>query len=971
MKKIFTVLVLSFFVGLSGCVFKKENNDVASGLDKNGQPIVLVDTKKEGFGYYRLSNGVQISLNGLVKTIQFYGPRAVRVNTNSGVNYWSNPSIVVIKHAQNVDFSVVDSEGALKLISSDLTITINKKTSALIFSDRDGNIYTQESINKPQQISKITSEGEPSYQVANTFTLKPQEAIYGFGSNFVDGEKINRRNSEFELIQTNMGIVIPVMVSTEHYGILWDTYSAMRFKDNSEGASLWAEDAPGGVDYYFMAGKTADDVIGVYRDLTGKVPMYPKQAFGLFMSKERYKSQEQLLEVAEEFRKQRFPLDYIVQDWQYWGGANDGSWSGMIWDATRFPDPKAMTSEIHDLHMKLMVSIWPSVGNDTALAKELDSHSLRFEPLHWISKQARVYDAFSEQGRQIYFKHVKEGLLDVGVDALWMDGTEVEVGSACWDAAIVESDIKSLGRNAMGNFSRYLNPYSLMTTQGVYDGQRKSGDKRVFTLTRSAWAGAQRTAAASWSGDSHASWNTLKNQVSGGVNVTITGNPYWTNDIGGFFVPDYPQGEKDPAYRELFTRWFQYGVFNPIMRVHGTDIEREPYIFKKLDLSVYQALEKAVNFRYQLMPYTYSLNWQVSNNNYTVMRALAMDFGADSKVYDIADQFMYGPSLLVHPVTRPMYHLKDPAPQTIPAKFLTTPNGKPGLAVQYFEGESFNRLTGTEVDLQLDHGWPSPPLANIPGGLSELNNFSAKWFTNLKAPETGEYEIGVEGDDGYRLFLNGEKVIEDWSVGGRRYQSVKRSFHAGEIVKIQVEYFQQGGDRNIRLAWRKPSDIVALKKNRPLVDAQVSTYLPAGTDWYDYYTGQKLQGGRIHTRAAPLDIIPLYVRAGAIIPMGPKIQYATENPAAPYTILVYSGADGEFTLYEDDNETYAYEKGAYSTVKLRWNDKLRQLTIEDRKGSFPALISKRKFEIKLVGSDPKNKKILTVDYNGSKTVLKM
>ncbi len=967
MTRIYKVLPFLLCLGVYACGDLMRQSPLASGLDKNGHPVALVERASTKFTFIRLAQGVQVGLGEEVKTLIFYGPRAVRVSVNKGPNYWAHPSLSVTKKPEAIAFSLVDSENTLSVVSTELTIHIDKKTTALTFTDKQGNLFTQESPTNPQQISRVTVAGEPSYQVSNSFSLKADEAIYGFG--FVGEENINRRNQTLDLVQTNIGIVIPVMVSSEHYGVLWDTYSAMKFKDTAEGASLWAEDAPGGVDYYFMAGRTADDVIGVYRDLTGAVPMYPKQAFGLFMSKERYKSQQQLLNVAETFRKEHFPLDYIVQDWQYWGGAQDGSWSGMTWDAQRFPDPKAMSAEIHDLHMKLMVSIWPSVGNDTALAKELDSHSLRFEPLHWISKQARVYDAFSEQGREIYFKHVKTGLLDVGVDALWMDGTEVEVGSACWDARVVESDIKGLGRNAMGNFSRYLNPYSLMTTQGVYDGQRKSSDKRVFTLSRSAWAGAQRTAAASWSGDTYANWKTFKSQIAGGVNVTITGNPYWTNDIGGFFVVGYSKGEQDPAYRELFTRWFQFGAFNPIMRVHGTDIEREPYIFKKIDPPMYQALVKAIDLRYQLMPYTYSLNWQVSHSGYTVMRALAMDFANDTSVHDIDDEFMYGPSILVHPVTRPMYYIPDPAPQTIPAEFLVTAKGDHGLVAQYFEGENFEHPKAKEIDQQLEHTWPGPPLADIPGGLSSLNNFSARWQTSLRVPESGVYEIGLEGDDGYRLYVNDKKLIEDWALGGRRYQKAKINLTAGETVKLKVEYFQQGGDRNIRLAWRKPGEVAQLEKARPALDTRIGTYLPKGSAWYDYYTGEKIQGGKLHYRDAPLDVIPLYVRAGAVIPSGPKLQYATEQPDAPYDISIYPGENGQFTLYEDDNETYAYEQGAFASVAITWDDKHRQLTLGPRQGTFTGLVTRRLMHVRIVADGKHDQQSRTVTYDGTRQVL--
>ena len=224
---------------------------------------------------------------------------------------------------------------------------------------------------------------------------------------------------------------------------MWDIYSKSIFKDDKSGASFWAESAPAGVDYYFIAGKDMDGVIAGYRQLTGAAPMFPKSAFGLWMSKERYKTQEQLIDVVKRFRKEGIPLDNIVQDWQYWGGDKDGTWSGMIWNKERYPDPAGLTRTLHDqLHVKLMNSIWPSVGIDTELARELDARGLRFAPLHWISKKARIYDAYSPEGRAIYFKYIKKGLLDVGVDALWMDGTEVEVDSACHDARKVEADVE-------------------------------------------------------------------------------------------------------------------------------------------------------------------------------------------------------------------------------------------------------------------------------------------------------------------------------------------------------------------------------------------------------------------------------------------------------------------------------------------------------------------------------------------------
>lgn len=918
-----------------------------AGLDANGhlKPVVR---KAASFSYAPIQNGVQVRMGEVTKNVIFYGPATVRVNTTLGENFWRHPSIVVTGKPAPIAFTMREQALTLTIESKLLHIAIDKSSGAITFKDAAGKVYTREDAAAPQTLKKIAVAGAPTYEARNTFTLKPEEAIYGFG--FVGEGEVNRRNKDLLLVQTNIGIVIPVMMSSERYGILWDSYSKMRFKDTAEGASLWAESAPGGVDYYFMAGATLDRVVAAYRDLTGAAPMYPKQAFGLFMSKERYQTKARLLEVAQTFRKEQFPLDYIVQDWQYWGSDQDGSWSGMTWNPERFPDPKGMTRALHDMNLKLMVSIWPSIGNDTALARELDQHGLRFEPLHWISKQARIYDAFSPLGRKIYFKHVKQGLLDAGVDALWMDGTEVEVGTAAHDAADNERDIKGLGTNALGDFTRYLNPYSLMTTLGTYEGQRATSGRRVLTLTRSAWAGAQRTGAASWSGDTRASWKTLQEQINGGVNVTITGNPYWTQDTGGFFMTgDFPGGDKNASYRELYARWLQYAAFNPLMRIHGTDIEREPYLFKQSDPEMYKALHDAVRLRYRLLPYIYSLGWKVTHDGYTLMRALAMDFPDDSKVHNINDAFQFGPSLLVHPVTRQMHRMPPPPATTIPTSALRTPDGKPGLAGQYFAGRAFDTPKGKTVDATIDFQWPGPPLADMPAGLTSMDNFSARWTGSLVAPEEGEYELAVEGDDGFRLFIDGKLAIDDWRNGGRRYVGTKASLKQGQRVALTLEYYQATSERNLRLAWRTPSQQASMAKETGKPDATMHTYLPAGTSWYDFWTHERFAGGTTVSKEVALDVFPLYVRAGAIVPMGPVVQYATERPDAPFEIRIYPGANGTFTVYEDDNETYDYEKGRYATYELTWNDATKSLTIGARKGRYPGLVRKRTLNLVLVG----------------------
>ncbi|MBN2371098.1 MAG: DUF5110 domain-containing protein [Vicinamibacteria bacterium] len=946
-----------------------------TGLDNNGH-LQAVATRTNEFSFIRLENGIQLRSGDTVKNVIFYGPATVRVNETLGRSFWKHPSIVVVGTPATIPFSVQDAGDSLTIVSSKLRIRALKKSGALTFMDAAGKVLTRERDENHAAIKLVEISGAPTYEVSHTFTLKPDEGWYGFG--YVDSspDKTNRRGQELLLIQTNLGIVIPMIVSSERYGIMWDVYSIMKFKDDASGATLWAESAPGGVDYYFIAGKTLDHVIAGYRDLTGAAPMYPKQALGLFMSKERYSTQARIVEVARAFRREKFPLDYIVQDWQYWGSDKDGTWSGMIWDPRRYPDPEGMAKAIHDLHMKLMISIWPSVGNDTPLAHELDGCGLRFEPLHWISKQARIYDAFSEKGREIYFKYVKNGLLDKGVDALWMDGTEVEVGTACWNPNEVARDIKSLGRNAMGDFSRYLNAYTIMTTKGAYDGQRAVNNKRVFTLTRSAWCGAQRYAAASWSGDSFASWDTFRAQMAGGLNVTMSGTPWWTQDTGGFFVNNHPGGEKNPAYREVFARWYQFGAFNPIFRVHGTNIEREPYIFREMDPQMYQALLDVTHLRYRLMPYIYSQSWKVTSEGYTLMRGLPMDFPDDVKARDICDAFMFGPAFLVHPVTRAMYHVENPPPATLPTEFLRTPDGKPGLAVQYFSGENFQIPKDKGVDKVVDHDWPGPPLAGPPSGLDGFEHFSARWEGNLLTPEDGEYEVGVEVDDGFRLYLDGKMIAEDWSQGAKRYRFARVTLSKGRQVPLKLEYFQGGMARVVRLGWRTPSDIRKLAKEDRGLSNLMATYLPSGADWYDFWTNKVFQGGQTVEKACPLNVLPLYVRAGSIVTMGPVVQFATEKPDAPYEIRIFPGADARFTIYEDDNETYNYEKGERATYDLAWSDATRTLTIGPRQGSFPGMIVERQLNIVIAAPDRNagmqegTVDVKTIRYTGQSVVVR-
>jgi alpha-D-xyloside xylohydrolase len=944
-----------------------------TGLDKAGQLQPVVKATADGFSYAKLKSGVQLRANGITKNILFYGPTTVRVNANLGETYAIQPSIVVVSDPAAVKFSVEESSEALTLTSPKLRIVADKKTGAVAFYRADGQLLTRERVENSIELKKVMISGAPTYAATQSFTLFPDESLYGLGE--YNEPYMDYRGKKVKLVQTNIGIVVPLLVSTRRYGIMWDIYSKSFFTDDASGATFSSESAPAGMDYYFFAGDNLDDVITAYRQLTGPAPMFPKAAFGLFMSKERYKTQDRVVEVAQNFRKEGFPLDYMVQDWQYWGSDKDGTWSGMSWNKERYPDPAAMTKALHDLHMKLMISIWPSVGNDTELAHALDAKNLRFKPLHWISKQARIYDAYSAEGRAIYFKYIKSGLLDVGVDALWMDGTEVEVGGACHDANQVEADIKHLGTNAMGDFTRYLNSYSLLTTKGTYEGQRATSNKRVLTLTRSSWTGQQRYAALPWDGDTTASWSSLHNRITGGINVAMSGQPYWTQDTGGFFV-NYPGGEKNPEYRELFARWHQFAIFNPLYRIHGANIEREPYIFKTIDPETYQSLLSAAQLRYRLLPYIYSLAWQSTANGYTLMRGLPMDFPDDLKVRKTDDAFMFGPAFLVHPITHAMYNVSEPPAPTIPQDYLRTPDGQPGLAVQYFDGMNFEKPAGKTVDAKVDHRWPGPPLANPPPGLNGFDNFSGRWEGTLTAPEDGEYEIGFEVDDGARLWLDGKLVVEDWNQAAARYRSAKVTLQKDQKVAIKLDYFQGGMDRYLRLAWRTPSQIRELASTKNGLNNSMETYLPQGADWYDFWTNERFTGGQTAKKACPMDILPIYVRAGTIVPMGPVVQYATEKPEAPYEIRIYPGADAKFTIYEDDNETYNYEKGQRATYDLVWNDAAKTLTVGARQGSFPGMVATRKLNLVLaapgknVGSAETLTDAKTVDYSGQPVEVK-
>ena len=913
--------------------------------------------------------GLQIKAGNLTKNIEVYGDRGqtLRVTSNlNGVSHAKHPSISVIAKPVKANFTLKqDADDSVTFTSPSITVKVEKNTGSLTFTRPDGKVILSEKSGVRPEIREVTISDAPTYEVKQTFTLQPNEAVYGLGQAI--RPFLNYRGKEILIVQANIPAYTNVLTSSNNYGILWDISSQSIFKDDANGMSIWSESAPAGVDYYLMTGDNLDGVITQYRELTGDAPMFPRQAYGFFMSKERYSTQQEVIGMVETFRKNHYPLDFIVQDWQYWTD-KPGNWTSMTWDPDRYPDPKAMCDTIHnDLHAKVMISIWPTVGDDCDLGRELDSKNLRFKPTHWI-RQGRVYDAYSQEGRDIYFKHLKKGLLDVGVDATWMDGTEVETRSACHDQRAMIRDIKENGINAMGDFTRYLNCYTLLTTKGCYEGQRATSNKRVFTLTRSAWAGQQRYAALSWSGDTTASWNRLKEDIVGGLSASLSGLPYWTQDTGGFFASSF-RNINNAEYQELLARWNQFAIFNPVYRWHGTGFSKEPWRFKDIAPEMYQSYLSAAQLRYRLMPYIYSLAWMTTQDHYTMTRPLVMDFPDTPGAATNEAQFMFGPAFLVQPVTRSLRHVSRPRPPVIDASALTTPDGEPGVKIDYFGDERLRRQVSTAVEKVVDLSWPGPPLMDWPEGLRNGDHFSARLTGFITAPEDGKYEIGVSGDDGFRLWLDDKLVVEDWNSADARYKSTDIELKKGQKVAFRLEYYQNLYTRELKLCWRTPEELKKYAANHS--DSEVETKLPVGANWYDFFTNESFSGGATVSRECPVDRFPLFVRAGSIVPFnGEDTEYATQKTSAPMEIRVYPGRNATFTLHEDDNETYDYEKGAYSDIAFSWDDASSTLTVGRRKGSYPTGERTRTFRATVV-RDGKISEGKTVNYNGNEVSVKL
>ena len=872
--------------------------------------------------------------------LQWVDEGIVRVSATPERKFSARPSLMVVPQAGYRDFRLSETDAAVVAESPALRVEVDKTTGAIRFLDASGRELLAEQAGGGKTFEPIEVEGKKEYSVRQVFESPDDEAFYGLGQQ--QTLELNRKGRDEELYQYNTKISVPFVWSTRGYGLLWDSYSWSRWgnpapyrqlhrvfklydKDGVEGAltgtykpvrgetlvqredslyyenekmvgylpkmflkgadvtyegwleapetgdyrfilyyagyqrvwiggqelvterwrpawnpnsykftahleagvktpirvswqpdgtvsylglrvadlrtpeeegqlSLWSEMNPE-IDYYFIAGENADKVIAGYRKLTGKAQVMPRWAMGFWQSRERYTTQDELVGTLAEFRRRHIPVDNIVQDWHYW---LEDQWGSHEFDASRYPDPEKMLDDVHDMHGRFMISVWPKFYTNTDHYKELKeagfayTHAEDTGLVDWLNHPQTFYDAYAEGGRKMFWRQMDESLYTRygrKIDAWWMDASEPNLRDCLpWDYFKW-----LLTPTALGPSTEYFNAYSLVNAQAIYEGQRAvDPDKRVFLLTRNGFAGLQRYSTASWSGDIGTSWLDMHAQMAAGLNYSMSGIPFWGMDIGGFCVEDRfsmaqqvydATGKETPdlkEWRELQTRWHQFGTFVPLFRTHGQWPTRELWNIAPEGSETYESILYYMRLRYRLMPYLYSLSGAIHFADATIMRGLPMDFPEDPAVRDLDDQWLFGPALMPAPV----------------------------------------------------------------------------------------YEYGARS---------------------RR------------------------------------------------------VHFPAGSDWYDFYTGGFVRGGQDLTVPAPYGRMPLYVRAGSIVPVGPDMEWSDEKAADPVRIFVYAGADGQFTLYEDENVNYNYEKGAYAMIPMQYDDAARTLRIGAREGSFPGMLAERSF----------------------------
>ena len=669
-----------------------------------------------------------------------------------------------------------------------ITVSLTLDHGNLTFSTLDGKSFLREGGSVPRTYTPVTLNGQQTYHITDRFSPDQTEAIYGLGQH--QSGLFNYRGATVELGQNNTDIAIPMLVSTNGYGVMWNTASLTTIDNRFPLEMKFDSLAADGIDYFVLYGPEFDQVLHEYRDLTGHAPMLPRWAYGFIQSKDRYTSLDEIETIATRYRAEHIPLDTMVQDWFWWEHEGDPIFN------KNYHDVPADLKKLHDRHFHTMISTWGMMDPAAETYKKLDAENL-------LIANAHVYDASSPHARDIYWQNLPGKLFAQGWDSFWLDSAEPEeFYPHLGDAILTTRTI------AIGNGAAYTNVYPLLHNEGIQENWRKTTDqKRVFLLTRSAFLGSQRVGGTVWSGDVYSSFWGLTHQVAGGLNYALSGLPYWTTDIGGYWPT---MDLNSPEYQELYLRWFQFGTFCPVFRTHGHRPHNEMWTYPLVE----PALINFDKLRYRMMPYIYSVAWKVSSEDYTVMRPLPMDFRSDPLTWNDATQFMFGPALMVNPV-----------------------------------------------------------------------------------------------------------------------------LEAGATTR--------------------------------------RVYLPKDTTWYDFWTGEKLTGGKHIEAAAPLDRIPLYARAGSILPLGPEEEYADEKPNGPIELRIYPGADGAFTLYNDEGDNYNYEKGSHATTSVAWSDKDRTLTLGTRQGTYQNMPQQTTFHIVLarpgrgIGESTTVSPDRSIVYNGSEMTVKM
>ncbi len=653
-----------------------------------------------------------------------------------------------------------DANGAW-LTTTQLRVKIEFKAGNLVYSAVDGTQLLRERPAVPRTYEPVELNGEKTLTIEDRFMPTATEGLYGLGQH--QNGMFNYRGATVELGQDNTDVAVPLLVSNKGYGLLWNSASLTYVDDRYPPALGIRSISENALDYYFIYGPEMDGIVHEYREMTGHAPLLPEWAYGFFQSKDTYTSQTEILGIAKRYRAEHIPLDCMVQDGGWWQAMGDTGFK------PEYPDIAAELSELHAEHFHTLLSVW-------GLYHEGSTNLPTLRAKGWEIPGTRVYDATNAAARDFFWNSLPGPLLAQGWDSFWLDASEPDSGPHEADALLLDK------KPAIGNGAMYTNIYPLLHTTGIAEHWKQSTqEKRVMLLTRSAFLGQQRIGSVVWSGDVYPTNWALQHQIAAGMNFALSGMPYWTTDVAGYFPLYDGATMTTPEYQQLYARWFQFGAFCPMFRTHGHRDHNEIWTYDKVEpvLLTYDKL------RYRMMPYIYSLAWMVAHEDYTMQRPLLMDWRADSKVWDIGDEYMFGPAFLVSPV---------------------------------------------------------------------------------------------------------------WKEG-------------------------------------------ATKRN---------VYLPAD-GWYDFWTGEKVSGGQELEVDAPIEKLPLFMRAGSILPLGPEIEYAGQNPAGPIEVRIYRGANGSFNLYEDEGDSYRYEHGEFSVIPMIWNDAEGTLTFGDRAGKFSGMVEHRVFHVVLVG----------------------